>query len=78
MLGPGTHYLTLQDAETDNLGDYLFWGIGSGSSSAERDGQSISSESFQIYGTSGTVPEPATMLLLGLIGVAGVRRKFKS
>jgi len=83
-LGAGTYWLTLTNATSTDSGYDVYWDIKKGPSAARTmviDG-AIDSESFQIYGTpSGptAAPEPATMLLLGLglVGLAGARRKFK-
>jgi hypothetical protein len=81
-LGAGTYWLTLTNATSTDSGYGVWWDINDGPSAAWTDAMARQSESFQIYGTpSGTTaaPEPATMLLLGLglVGLAGARRKFK-
>jgi hypothetical protein len=86
-LGAGTYWLTLQNSDP-----LCYWDMNGGPSQVWESDYGLNpagygpsgtanppSDSFQIYGTSSSVPEPATMLLfgLGLIGVAGIRRKFK-
>ncbi|MGO9138412.1 MAG: PEP-CTERM sorting domain-containing protein [Syntrophales bacterium] len=88
----GSYWLELQNAVVVT-GDPVFWDQNNGPSWAYDSGIGLlngdtsltptgGSESFLVYGPNGPsgVPEPATMLLLGLglIGVAGVRRKFKN
>jgi hypothetical protein len=85
-LGAGTYWLTLQNAYPT-----FWWDMNGGPSQVWHNSEGLNpsgygpsgtanppSSSFQIYGTS-SVPEPATMLLLGLglMGLAGVGRKFK-
>jgi hypothetical protein len=80
QLAAGTYYLTLTGALCKSQ-SYAFWDMNSASNStASNLSGPISSEFFEIYGNTPTAaPEPATMLLLGLglVGLAGVRRKFK-
>ena len=93
-LGPGTYYLTLQNAVASN-GDSAFWDINNGPSVAyfQNEGASgnlngvfepgSNSEAFDIDGTSGgpVIPEPSSFLLLGsgLVSFAGMmRRKLKA
>lgn len=81
-LAAGTYYLVLQNAVTTN-GDPISWDENDGPSSAtENTVGAIGSESFQILGTTGGVPEPATWALM-LVGLGGLgatlrSRRFKS
>jgi len=82
-LAGGTYWLNLSNA-VDNNGDQVFWDENSGPSSAsENSAGTIPSEAFTILGTtsststSGTVPEPSSILLFGsgILGLAGVLRR---
>lgn len=83
-LAAGTYYLTLQNAVSANS-SFVYWDENDGSSDAYKTGvnnpSSIGSESFQLYGTSSSVPDGvSTFLLLGfsslsLIGAARWMRK---
>ena len=92
-LGPGTYYLTLQNAVLNNSDD-VYWdendGAGvtayesadgelSGSCSTDGSGTGTCAESFQILGTTGTAPEPGTFALggMGLLMLAGALRRFR-
>jgi hypothetical protein len=74
----GTYWLNLTNAVTTNNGS-AYWDQNGGPSSAEQDGGSLPSESFQIIGTANSsppptsVPEPGSLALLlpGLVGLAG-------
>lgn len=76
-LAAGTYYLELQNA-VGSVGPYapVYWDENSGPSTADQNGTSISSESFEIDGVSSSTPEPATMMLLGagLVTLAGLKR----
>jgi PEP-CTERM motif len=83
-LAAGTYWLNLDNAVV-NDGDPIYWDENSGPSSAsENSVGTIPSESFTVLGTtttttSGTVPEPSSMLLFGsgVVGLVGwLRRKM--
>ena len=92
-LNSGTYWLTLQNAVV-NTGDPTFWdqndGVGCSSPGCPSQGiessvGSIPSEAFTVLGgttttsSTGTTPEPATMLLLGsgaILALARVRRNL--
>ncbi len=77
-----TYWVTLQNASVPS-GDPVYWDENSGPSMAQENTLgTIPSESFTIYGnstttTSGTTPEPSSIMLLGsgLLAVAGVLRR---
>jgi hypothetical protein len=81
-LDPGTYWLNLQNAFV-NPGDPAFWDENSGPSQAsENSVGTIPSESFTLLGTNGTsttgtVPEPGTVILFGsgILGLAGMLRR---
>jgi hypothetical protein len=77
-LAPGTYWLTLENACCTD--DPLYWDENSGPSSASQNTiGTIPSESFTLYGsgTSGTTPEPSSIVLFGsgVLGLAGVLRR---
>ena len=92
-LDAGTYWVNLQNAAV-NTGDPVYWDENSGegctspgcpSQASENSVGTIPSESFTILGntgttsTTGTVPEPSTLLLLasGGIGITGwLRRRY--
>lgn len=74
----GTYWLTLNNACCDDAG--IFWDENSGPSLAsENSVGTIPSESFTVYGstTSGTTPEPSSIVLLGsgVLGLAAMWRR---
>ena len=85
-LNAGTYWLNLQNAVV-NTGDPIYWDENSGPSSAsENSVGTIPSEAFTILGgsttsmtttTTGTVPEPSSIMLFGsgILGLAGVLRR---
>ena len=86
VLNAGMYWMNLQNAVV-NTGDPVYWDENSGPShSSENTVGTITAESFTLLGsngtsttTSGTTPEPGTLLLFGsgALGLLGVlRRKF--
>ena len=82
-LNGGTYWLELVNGATLTPGNSIYWDENAGNSLAEqgqrgRDGGPVLSESFTIYGNTGssTTPEPSSILLFGsvILGVAGVLR----
>ncbi len=82
-LAAGTYWFNLENAVV-NTGDPIYWDENSGPSSAsENSVGTIPSEAFTVLGgtttttTSGTVPEPSSIMLLGsgILGLAGVVRR---
>jgi hypothetical protein len=85
-LNAGTYWLNLQNATvTGQQGNPIYWDQNSGPSQASGSAVgSIPSESFTVLGTSssmtsttGTVPEPSSIMLLGsgFLGLAGMLRR---
>ena len=79
-LGPGTYFLTLQNAAV-NTGDPIYWDQNNGPSQAFENSVGDlnqypggGAEAFQILGNTGAVPEPATWTIMlmgvGLLGGA--------
>ncbi len=84
-LNAGMYWLTLQNGVV-NTGDPVYWDENNGPSEAsETSLGTIPAESFTVLGststgTTGTTPEPGTLMLLGsgLLGTLGMlRRKFR-
>jgi hypothetical protein len=84
-LNAGTYWLTLQNGVV-NTGDPVYWDENNGPSEAsETSLGTIPAESFTVLGstgtgTTGTTPEPGTLMLFGsgLLGTLGMlRRKFR-
>ncbi len=89
-LNSGTYWLNIQNGEASD-GDSVYWDENSGPSSASMTSVgTIPSESFTVLGgtsttttttttssTSGTVPEPSSIMLFGsgILGLAGVLRR---
>ena len=84
-LGPGTYYLSLQNAVVPSS-DPFYWDQNNGPSTAYENTIGIlngnlegggGSESFQIFGTAAAVPEPASLTLFGMavFGAAGYYRR---
>ena len=84
LLEAGSYWITLQNA-TVNTGDPVYWDENSGPSSAsENSVGTIPSEAFTLLAqngtttttSSGTVPEPSSILLFGssVLGLVGVLR----
>ncbi len=85
-LAGGTYWLNLENAVV-NTGDPIYWDENSGPSTAsENSVGTIPSEAFTVLGgtttttttsTSGTVPEPSSIMLFGsgILGLAGVIRR---
>jgi hypothetical protein len=90
-LDAGTYWLNIQNANVDT-GDPIYWDENSGPSSASQNSiGTIPSESFTLYGgtgtsttsttsttgTTGSTPEPSSIMLFGsgILGLAGVLRR---
>jgi hypothetical protein len=81
-LAAGTYWLTLENAEVPD--DPVYWDENSGPSSASQNSiGTIPSESFTLFGGSGTgtgqgsTPEPSSIMLFGsgILGLAGALRR---
>jgi PEP-CTERM motif-containing protein len=77
-LNAGTYWLNLQGASAGNE-DPVYWDENSGPSMAsENSVGTIPSESFTLLGgSSGTTPEPSSIMLFGsgILGLAGILRR---
>ena len=76
-LAPGTYWLTLQNAVMAG-GNPVYWDENDGPSSAFENAEgAIGSEYFAINGPASSVPEPASLILIGsgLLFAAVLRRK---
>jgi hypothetical protein len=63
-LSAGTYYLELHNASND-VGT-VYWDTNNGLSTADTNGISYPSNSFEVDGNVGTVPEPTSAALFGL------------